>query len=66
MKVSLEGLISQAQSACKKGDKKYGNLYAYSLGEMLDNLKLVASGEATFEEFAILYCLKKKKEENPA
>ena len=59
MKVSLAGLISNAGSAAKKGDKTYGAITAYALEELQEHIEGVVNGRYTLEEFAEHYCIKR-------
>lgn len=58
MKVSLDGLFRNIESALRTSDDRYACMLAYSLGEMVDNLRLVKSGECSVEEFFACYVLK--------
>lgn len=62
MKINLPGLISNCQkcltdSSIRKANKEMLNCYAYTLGEMLDNLRNVAADPSQLDKFLKLYCL---------
>lgn len=59
MKVSLHGLLSNVERALRSSKEDYACMYAYSLMELGDNLRRVARGEATAEEFFALYVTNK-------
>ena len=55
MRVSLPGLFKNTECALRSSEDALACACAYSLGEMIDNLRLVANGECTTEEFFKLY-----------
>jgi hypothetical protein len=55
MKVSLHGLLSNTEHALRSSKDDYACMYAFSLMELGDNLRKLASGDATVEEFFALY-----------
>lgn len=57
MKVSLDGLMAGVERALRSSKEDMACAYAYSLMEFADNLRLVRSGEATFDELFALYTL---------
>jgi hypothetical protein len=59
MKVSLHGLLSNVESALRSSQDDYACMHAYCLMELGDNLRKVANGEATAEEFFALYVVDK-------
>jgi hypothetical protein len=60
MKVNLKGLIENAGSAAKRGDKMYGGVHAYALKELHDHIVGLVNGKHTIEEFADHYCIERK------
>lgn len=55
MRVSLPGLFKNTECALRSSEDDLACACAYILGEMIDNLRLVANGECTVEEFFKLY-----------
>ena len=55
MRQSLPGLFRNTESALRSSTDPYACMMAYSLGQMIDNLRLVAEGKATAEEFFAIY-----------
>lgn len=55
MKVSLEGLLCNAERSLRSSRDPHACMQAYVLMELGDNLRMVARGEATIEEFFALY-----------
>jgi hypothetical protein len=66
MKVNLNGLIANAASAARNGDKTYGGMYAFSLEELKGHIIDVVNGKHTIEEFADFYCIERKPEKAEA
>lgn len=58
MKVSLSGLFRHIEAALRTSEHRYAYMLAYSFGEMVDNLRLVKSGDCSVEEFFKCYELK--------
>jgi hypothetical protein len=61
MRVSLPGLFKNAERALRSSKDDLACASAYSLGEMIDNLREVAEGRETIEEFFKLYVFDVKK-----
>ena len=59
MKVSLDGLISNAGSCLKCSRDSYGPMYAFVLEELRDHIKGLVNGKHTIEQFADFYCIKR-------
>lgn len=57
MKTNLQGLLEQAGTAAKRGDKMYGGMYAFVLMELGDHIRGLLRGDYTSAEFADHYCL---------
>lgn len=55
MRVSLEGMLHNIESALRSSRDSHACMLAYCLMEMGDNLRKVANGEATADEFFALY-----------
>ena len=55
MKVSVHGLLSGIEASLRSSKDSYACMYAFSIMELGDHLRMVARGEATFEEFFALY-----------
>ena len=60
MKENLDGLLGNAGDAAKRGDKMYGRMYAFSLGELAKNLRELrdrtrAGDMAALDEFFSTY-----------
>lgn len=57
MKVSLDGLMAGVERSLRSSKSDYACMYAYSLMEFAENLRLVRKGEATIDELFALYKL---------
>jgi hypothetical protein len=55
MRVSLPGLFKNAERAMRSSQDDLACACAYSLGEMIDNLRVLSEGGCTVEEFFKLY-----------
>lgn len=55
MRQSLPGLAKNTQRALESSRSDLACMCAYSLCELVDNLRKVKNGEATFEEFFAVY-----------
>lgn len=55
MKVSVKGMFSGVETSLRSSKDDHACMYAYSLMEMGDNLRILARGECTVEEFFALY-----------
>lgn len=55
MKVSLDGLFSGIKTSLRSSKDDCACMYAFSLMELGDHLRMVQRGEATFDEFFALY-----------
>ena len=62
MRVSLPGLFKNTECALRSSKDDLACACAYSLGEMIDNLRLVANGECTAEDFFKVYVFDAKSE----
>lgn len=51
MMQSLPGLFKNTKRALQKSPDDLACVTAFSLGELVDNLRLVKDGEVTFDEF---------------
>lgn len=68
MKVSLDGLISNAGSCLKCSRDSYGPMYAYVLEELRQHIVDLVNGKHSLDEFAEFYCIKRepqKPKEDP-
>lgn len=52
---SLPGLFRNTARALQSSQSDHACMMAYSLGELIDNLRKVKEGEATLEEFFACY-----------
>ena len=55
MKVSLKGLFSGVELSLRSSEEEYPCLHAFSMMELGDNLRHLARGDCTVEEFFELY-----------
>lgn len=55
MMQSLPGLFKNTELALRKSHDDHACMLAFSIGEMIDNLRLVKDGEATIEDFFKTY-----------
>ncbi len=51
MKQSLPGLFRNTEAALRSSKDDYACAMAFSLGQLIDNLRVVKNGGATIEEF---------------
>ncbi len=51
MKQSLPGLFRNTEAALRSSKDDYACAMAFSLGQLIDNLRAVKNGGATIEEF---------------
>mgnify|MGYP000928122895 CR=1 FL=1 len=65
MKVSLDGLISNAGDLLRKSRDSYGPMYAGALTELRDHIKGLVARKHTIEEFAEHYCIKREPASEP-
>jgi hypothetical protein len=59
MKVSLHGLFSGIEASLRSSKDDYACMYAFSLMELGDHLRMMARGDATMDEFFALYVTNK-------
>lgn len=64
MKVSLDGLMAGVETSLRSSKSDHACMYAYSLMEFAENLRLVRSGECTIDELFALYTLAPKPAED--
>ena len=62
MKLSLPGLFKNAERAMRSSRDDYACMSAYSLGELIDNLRSLKNGVCTVEEFFSTYVFDAKSE----
>ena len=62
MKVSLDGLLANVETALRSSKSDMACMTAYSLMEFGENLRLVKAGKATLKEFFDLYVFRNEKE----
>jgi hypothetical protein len=55
MKVSLTGMFCTAEMALRSSSDDYACVSAYSIGVMIDNLRLLKDGKCSVDEFFDLY-----------
>lgn len=66
MKVSLTGMARNTCRALQSSKEDMACSLAFSLSEMIDNLRLVRDGEASVEEFFKLYVFDEKDKQSLA
>lgn len=62
MKVSLDGMLANVETALRSSQSDMACALAYSLMEFGENLRLVKSGKATLDELFGLYVFRDEKE----
>lgn len=55
MRMSLPGMFKNTEAALRSSTDPYACAMAFSLGQLVDNLRLVAEGKATASEFFKVY-----------
>lgn len=63
MRLSLTGLFRNTAEALRQSPDGLSCAMAYSLGQLIDHLKLVKSGDATFAEFFEAYVFDARSED---
>lgn len=62
MKMSLPGLFKNTEVALRSSTDEMACASAFSLGELIDNLKVLKDGNCTLDEFFACYVFDAKRE----
>jgi hypothetical protein len=65
MKVSLDGMLSNVETALRSSKSDMACMVAYSLMEFGENLRLVKAGKATLDELFGLYVFDNEPKSEP-
>jgi hypothetical protein len=65
MKVSLDGLFANVETALRSSQSDMACMVAYSLMEFGENLRLVKAGKATLDELFALYVFDAERKGEP-
>lgn len=61
MMQSLPGLFKNTERALSKSPDDHACMLAFSIGELIDHLRMVKEGKATIEEFFEVYVFDSKR-----